>query len=170
MSLLLACRQLYDEGSVIYYGNYGWEVGFHGRTPKVPIFKEFLDIIGERNRKCIRTVVVVSRFGYSHLWNGPPLEWARQLQRCSNLRRILISMTRSWAISLGKRKAFWEDPCLVIWRKQIESLDSVRVWNQSDGQFRRSMQNIIDDLLKLRGFMPKDFVNPPNVNVGNEAQ
>ena len=167
MSLLLACKQLYDEGSVIYYGNHGWELGVHGRTPKVPVFREFLDTIGERNRRCIRTVVLVSRLGYNHLWSGPPLEWARQLQRCENLRTILVSMTGAWAIPLSKRKTFWEDPCLVIWKKQIESLDSVRVWNQSNCDYRLSMQIVVDNLLKQVGFMPK---NLPTLRVRNEAQ
>lgn len=127
MSLLLVCRQLNEEASAVYYGRSIWEVGFHGRNPTVPVFREFLDIVGERNRDHIRTVVVLSRFGYKHLWEGPTRNWAKELYRCKNLRTILVSMVHSWAHTTQATKRDWATATLTAWKQYIGSLQSIAV-------------------------------------------
>ena len=125
--------------------------------PSFSVFKDFLDVVGARNRPYIRSVVVLSRFGYGHLWGGPPLLLVNQLQRCDNLRNIIISMTGKWAVPLQKRRMWWKERCLEVWKKELASLEDVQVWNQDDCGYSSHMQRMVDDLLKLDGLVPTDF-------------
>lgn len=155
-SLLLVCRQTYNEGSAIYYGKNTWEICIHGRNPSVTTFRAFLDTIGARNRGFIHTVVLLSLYGYNHMMEGPPSGLVCQLQRCYNLRIILISMTSAWAKPLKNRRTYWEDRCLIPWKKQIESLEAVDVWDQGhEGSFVPDLQIFINNLLKKKGFVPE---------------
>ena len=164
ISLLLVCRELYHEASMVYYGKNAWEVGLHGRNPSIRVFRKFLDAVGERNRRHLRTVVVLSRFGYDHLWEGPSNGWGRQLQRCENLRTILVTMTRAWASPLDKRKSYWEEQCLMVWKKQVGSLEKIQVWGQGcESGDRRDMQVRIDTLLEKLSFVPRGSVIPTDV-------
>lgn len=130
ISLLLVCQTIHSEASTIYYGSNAWEVGMHGRDPSISLFTEFLDAIGIQNRALIRTIVVLSRFGYSHLSKGPSRVWGRQVQRCQNLKTVVVAMAGAWAIPMAKRKVFLEEYCLGMWSRQIPTLESIQVWCQ----------------------------------------
>ena len=160
ISLLLVCQTIYFEASSIYYGNNAWKVGMQGREPSVSLFTAFLDAIGTRNRALIRTVVVLSRFGYSHLWKGPSKVWARQVQRCQNLRTVVVAMAGAWAFPLAKRKACWEDYCLEVWKRRIPSLESVQVWCQDYYGSASPLYGLkrVDDLLEELGLISQATV------------
>jgi len=158
ISLLLVCQTIYYEASAVYYGNNAWDIGIQGRDPSISLFKEFLDAIGTRNRDLIRTVLVFSRFGYSHLWRGPSKAWGRQVQKCQNLSTVVVAMAGVWALSMDKRKAFWEEYCLKVWKRQIPSLGSVQVWCQDDYGSAYSLYGMrkVDLLLEELGLIPND--------------
>lgn len=160
ISLLLVCQTIYREASTIYYGSNAWKVGMQGRDPSISLFTEFLDAIGTQNRALIRTIVVLSRFGYSHLWKGPSKVWGRQVQRCQNLRTVVVAMAGAWAFPMAKRKAFWEEYCLEVWSRQIPTLESIQVWCQDCYESASPLYGLqrVDHLLEELGLMSKATV------------
>lgn len=168
ISLLLVCQTIYLEASPIYYGRNTWKVGIQGRDPSISLFTTFLDAIGTRNRGLIRTIVVLSRFGYSHLWKGPSKVWGRQVQRCLNLRTVVVAMAGAWAFPMAKRKACWEGYCLEVWSRQIPSLESVEVWCQDCYGSASPLYGLrrVDDLLGELGLGCRETIIDSDVNRG----
>ncbi len=169
ISLLLVCQTIYREASPMYYGNNAWKVGIQGRDPSISLFTEFLNAIGIRNRGLIHTIIVLSRFGYSHLWKGPSKVWGRQVQRCQNLRTVVVAMAGVWAFPMAKRKAFWEEYCLEVWSRQIPSLESIQVWCQDYYGSASPLygQRRVDDLLHELGLIPEGTVLNLDANQGS---
>ena len=150
MSLLLVCRQIYNGAAEVYYGGYVWEIGVHGRKPQIPVFREFLDMIGERNRKWIRSVVVLSRLGYDHLWEGLSDYWIRQLRRCESLQTVLISVSSTWFETLDSRRELWEKPCLHLWQRQLPSLERLEIWRQESLNINRVVGRFMQEYVDTR--------------------
>lgn len=157
ISLLLVCKIIYDGAAGVYYGGHDWEIGVHGRNPPIPVFREFLDAIGARNGRWIRSVVILSRLGYDHLWTGLPDCWARQLQRCENLRSVLISMSNTWFEALDSRREFWEEACLLRWQQKFPLLERIDIWDQESSTkgLGSPIQEYVDTLLRKVGIVPE---------------
>lgn len=172
ISLLLACRVIYQEASMVYYGNNIWDVGLHGRSPSIALFKDFVDAIGARNRGHIRTIAVPSRFGYPHLWKGPPKTWACQVRRCENIHTVSIDVAESWAMALGERGPGLGAYCSEVWKKHIPSLEkvhfscSVRSSTPYSSCYMSSIRHNVDKILHGLGLLDWESIRPLRAGSG----
>lgn len=118
ISLLLVCRHLHALGAQIYYGHHQWYICIHARSPTIQTFRSFLGAIGPLARAHIRTVVVVSSYGYECFWEGLPSAWIVQLQRCTGLRAVIFSMGSRWVKTIIAKDERWKRMCAETWEKK----------------------------------------------------
>ena len=127
VSCLFVCRHLRALATPFFYGNIAWEIGIHDRAPTLSTFRSFLDDIGPVARPHIRSIVVLSRFGYNCLWDGLPSAWNTQLSRCTGLRMVWVSMSQSWVDELEATEYPWSDKFASVWRlKGLSNVQEVR--------------------------------------------
>ncbi|KAG7008494.1 hypothetical protein G7Y79_00005g016350 [Physcia stellaris] len=118
ISLLLVCRHLHALGAQIYYGRHQWYIGLHARSPTIQTFRSFLGAIGPLARAHIRTVVVLSSYGYECFWEGLPRAWIVQLQRCTGIRAVIFSMSCHWAKTIIAKDERWKNMCAETWENK----------------------------------------------------
>ena len=134
ISCLFVCRHLRALATPFFYSNRAWEIGIHDRAPTISIFRSFLDDIGPVARPHIRSIVVLSRFGYNCLWDGLPSAWITQLGRCTGLRNVWVSMSQSWVDELEGTEYPWTDKFAKIWRlKGLSNVQEVHGWSLGFG-------------------------------------
>ena len=114
VSYLFVCRYLRNLATPIFYGNYSWHIGLHDRAPTICTFRSFLDAIGSVARSCIRSILVLTRFGYNCLWECLPSGWIVQLRRCKGLRVVYVSTSQRW-VRLLSRRDNWSEKLAEIW-------------------------------------------------------
>ena len=126
ISLLLVCRHLRAIATAIYYSDRAWVIGLDSRSPTVATFRDFLTAIGPLARSHIRSIVVVSSYGYKCFWQGPPRGWNTQLTRCGGLQSVRFKMTWPWNEAIALRDDVWRQKCVDAWRnKGLEEVQHV---------------------------------------------
>ena len=130
VSYLYVCQHLRALATPIYYSSHAWEIGLHNREPTIYTFRGFLDAIGPISSSSIRSVIVLTRFGYNCLWEGLPSGWIRQLRRCRGLRVVWVLMSLCWVRGLESRGDNWSEKLAEMWqRKGLEGVIEVRPWS-----------------------------------------